>query len=240
MKFSVIIPVLNESKIINSTIDHIFAIDKKNECEVIVVDGNPQKNTIKAINNKRVICLGSLKGRARQMNKGASVARGDILIFLHADTKLPENAFDKVAQAIENKKYVAGAFSLGIDSTNIILKFIAFTSNFRVHFSRVPYGDQAIFIRRDYFNEIGGYSNIPLMEDVDLMKRIKKHKKKIYIIRDRVMTSARRWKQYGIIYTNLMNHLVRTLYFLGVHPDKLVKLYYCEGGQYEKDSVVEG
>lgn len=225
MKFSIIIPVLNESGRINSIIQHIHNIDKADECEVIVVDGSSTKDTIKNIHHKNVVCLSSGKGRARQMNTGAKVAKGDILIFLHADTRMPEDALNKISQILNNGKYVGGAFDLEIDSKNIILKFISYTASIRYRFTKVPYGDQVIFIRKDYFEQIGRYKEIPLMEDVELMQRIKKLKGTIFIIKDKVKTSPRKWIENGIVYNTFKNHIIEMFYFLGVSPEKLAKFY---------------
>jgi rSAM/selenodomain-associated transferase 2 len=159
------------------------------------------------------------------MNAGASVAKGEILIFLHADTELPQNALKRLKAFVNTKEYVGGAFDLGIKSDKIILKVIAFLASLRSHLNRIPFGDQAIFVRRNYFNEIRGYQEIPLMEDVELMKRIRKSGMKIMIFHDRVMTSPRRWEREGILYCTLRNYMNQLLYFLGVSPHKLVDWY---------------
>jgi len=159
------------------------------------------------------------------MNAGASIAQGEILIFLHADTKLPKEAFEKIRRVSGNGKYVGGAFYLGIDSDRVIFKLISRVTSFLSRLTRIPYGDQTIFIKKDYFNRIGRYGDIPVMEDAELMRRIRKRRKKICIIKDNVKTSPRRWEEKGIIYTILLNQMIRILYFLGVSPDKLTKLY---------------
>ena len=159
------------------------------------------------------------------MNAGAEIARGEILLFLHADTFLPEGALDKIAQILSDDKYVAGAFDLGIDSDKLLLKFISAWARMRSHMNRIPYGDQAIFIKKDYFEKIGRYNEIPIMEDVDLMRRIKKDGKKIHIFKDKARTSPRRWEKEGILYTAMRNQVLLALYYLGVSPYKLVKFY---------------
>jgi rSAM/selenodomain-associated transferase 2 len=224
-KFSIIVPVFHEGNRINDLIDHLNSLDSKKSFEIIVVDGDKERDTLKAIQSNRVIKIFSERGRAKQMNAGASIAKGDILIFLHADTELPTHALKKIESVIEKRGYTAGAFDLGIQSKKLIFKVIAFLGSLRSRLNRIPYGDQAIFLRTEYFNNIGGYKEIPLMEDVELMRRIKRSGKKIWILYDRVMTSPRRWEKEGVIYCILRNWVLQGLYFLGVSPHKLVNFY---------------
>jgi rSAM/selenodomain-associated transferase 2 len=226
--FSVIIPVLHEAGVINTLIEHLYAQRCSEDCEIIVVDGDPARETINTIIHKDVNVLVSEPGRGRQMNAGAAAARGDILIFLHADTCLPVDALNLIRQALENRQYVAGAFDLGIRSQKLIFKIIARAASLRSRFTRMPYGDQVIFIRKDYFKSIGGFRNIPLMEDVELIKRIKKRGDKIRILPDRVLTSPRRWESEGIISCTLRNWMLIILYLIGVSPEKLAHLYRSE------------
>ena len=225
IKFSIIVPVFHEEEWINALIEYLNNLDLHKDIEIIVVDGAREKNTLKAIHNNQVIKIPSEKGRAKQMNVGASAAKGEILIFLHADTELPFQALKKINSFIGQREYVGGAFDLGIKSDKFIFKMIGTLSSLRSRFNRIPFGDQAIFIRREYFNQIGGYKEIPLMEDVELMRRIKKSRKKIWIFYDRVMTSPRRWEKEGIIYCTLRNWAIQALYLLGVSPHKLTNFY---------------
>ena len=224
-KISVIIPVLHESTVINNLIDHITDVASDVNHEIIIVDGDPIGDTIAAIQNGNVKKLKSDKGRAIQMNTGAKVANGDILLFLHADTRLPKNAFIKILSALNQTKYVAGAFRLGIDSSKFAYKLISYWALLRSMIVKIPYGDQAIFIRRDYFHKIGGYKAIPIMEDLELMNRIRKLRDEIRILPECIRTSARRWKKEGIVYCSLRNLLISNLYYLGIPPEKLVKFY---------------
>ncbi len=233
--FSVIVPVLNEEDRINSIIEHLHNQGAKGNCEIIVVDGEPQGSTIKAVHDKSVITIISQKGRGIQINAGAAIARGEILIFLHADTKLPEMALEKIRRALENEKYVGGAFNLAIDSDRLSLKYIAARASFRSSLNRIPYGDQAIFIRKAYFNKIGGFKEIPLMEDVDLMRRIKKDRRKICILPDKVITSSRRWERDGVFYTTVSNHILLALFYMGISPVKLAKYYWRKNSNGRKD-----
>lgn len=224
--FSIIIPVLNESAIINQTIEYVYRIGSGIDIEVIVVDGDPEGKTINSITNKKVIKLISPKGRGRQMNKGASIARGDILLFLHSDTELPKDAFSAISSALDKKEYVGGAFDLGIKSERLIFRLIEKMVYIRSRLTGIPYGDQAIFIKKEFFTRMNGHQEIPIMEDVELMRRIKKIGHKIYIIREKVRTSPRRYEKEGVIYCTMRNWLLIGLYYLGMKPEKLVKLYY--------------
>ena len=218
-------PVFHEGDRINNLMEHLYQLDEEKTCEIIVVDGTQEKDTLRAIHSNHVIKVSSEKGRAKQMNAGASMANGEILIFLHADTELPILSFKKICAVMEQEKYVAGAFDLGIKSNKLIFKIIAFLASLRSRLNRIPYGDQAIFIRREYFNKIDGYKEIPLMEDVELMKRIKKSGHKIWIFHDRVRTSPRRWEKEGVICCIFRNWVLQTLYALGTSPHKLVRFY---------------
>jgi len=225
IKFSIIVPVFHEGEKVNELIVHLHQLDPKNNLEIIVVDGALEKDTLGAIDSNRVIKISSEKGRAKQMNAGASAAKGEILIFLHADTELPIHALKKINTLLERKEYVGGAFNLGIKSDKFVFRVIEVSAFLRSRLNRIPFGDQAIFIRREYFNKIGGYKEIPLMEDVELMRRIKRSGDKIWIFHDRVMTSPRRWEKEGVIYCTLRNWTLQILYFLGVSPHKLINFY---------------
>ena len=237
--FSVIIPVLNEQTQINTVIEHVHAQDFDRDYEIIVVDGDPHGETVKVVEDRNVVSLTSERGRGRQMNAGAAAAKGVILLFLHADTRLPAGALKKIAYGLEKQDFVAGAFDLDIDSDRWFLRYIAARTSMRSRVNRIPYGDQAIFIRKSYFDEIGGFKDIPLMEDVDLMRRIKKDGRKIHIFRDKVVTSARRWEAEGALYTTLRNRMVVILYYLGVSSHKLAKFYKPCSGQWRKKKRID-
>jgi len=239
---SVVVPVLNEGERINSFIAELNTQRFDGSCEIIVVDGDPRGGTINLIEDCNIVRIAASRGRGRQMNAGAAVARGRILLFLHADTRLPADAFKKICDLLENREYVGGAFDLRIDSDRLMLRYISARANFRSRLNRIPYGDQAIFIRKSYFDEIGGFKDIPLMEDVDLMRRIKKDGRKIHILADKVVTSSRRWERQGAVYTTLKNQLIVILYYLGVSPHKLAEFYGYNGyvGTAERDSSFAG
>lgn len=222
---STILPVLKESERINEVIAHLRELRSEAGMEIIVVDGDPQGGTIKTIRDREVITAISEKGRACQMNYGTTLATGAILLFLHVDTLLPVDALIRIKAAMNDSRYVAGAFDLGIDTEQRIFRITEKYVALRTRLTRVPFGDQAIFIRKNYFDKIGGYKNIPLMEDVEIMRRIRKQGDKIFIIPEKVMTSARRWEKEGILYCAFRNWALQLSYALGVPPERLVKWY---------------
>ena len=225
IEFSIIVPAFHEGERINDLIESLNQSDSDKNIEIIVVDGSQERDTLRVIHSNQVIKISSEKGRAIQMNAGAFIAKGEILIFLHADTELPIQALGKIRSLMERTDYVGGAFDLGIKSDKFIYKAIGTLSSLRSRLSRIPLGDQAIFIRKEYFDQMGGYKEIPLMEDVELMTRIKKSGRKIRIFYDRVRTSPRRWEKEGVIYCTVRDWTLRILYLFGVSPDRLVKYY---------------
>ena len=222
---SVILPVWKEASIINHTIGNILSSEYRGDVEIIVVDGSAEEETLHVVQNKEVRKVVSEKGRSRQMNKGASIARGGILLFLHADTFLPKDALEAISSVMRKREFVGGAFDLGIDSPRQIFRVIETAASLRSRITRIPYGDQGIFIRKDYFHAIGRFKEIPLMEDVDLMRRIKKAGDKICILPLKVKTSPRRWEKEGVVRCTLRNWALITLYCLGFSPEKLAKHY---------------
>lgn len=224
-QLSIIIPVFNESGIINSTIVHLSKLTFSGRFEIIVVDGNPLGNTISAITDAETIRIVGEKGRGSQMNTGAAAASGDVLLFLHADTILSHDALDQIIKASHQVDIMGGAFDLEIASPKRIFRFIEQAASIRSRLTRIPYGDQAIFLKKEFFDQIGGFKDIPIMEDVELMQRIKKMRKKIKFIPCKVRTAARRWEKEGIFYCTLRNWALITLYMLKVSPEKLSKFY---------------
>ena len=192
---------------------------------MIVVDGEDQSGTLAAIADPRVVQVRSPAGRARQMNAGAAWAGGDLLLFLHADTFLPPGGLRLIQRALDTSDRVGGAFDLGIDSRRFSLKLIEIVGGIRSRITRLPYGDQALFIRKNRFEQLGGFSEVPLMEDVDLMRRIKRRKWPIAILPQKVCTSPRRWEREGVLYGTLRNWILLTLYLMGVSPVRLARHY---------------
>ena len=221
---SIIIPVLHEADIINTTVDRIRGAGFGGY-EIIVVDGAKEGETCAAVRDKGVKKVHSSKGRGIQMNRGASVAGGEILLFLHADTRIAPGCLDAICSVMEKTGCAAGAFDLCIDADGFAYRVIEKIACLRTRLTRSPYGDQAIFVRREVFERAGGYPEIPLMEDVALMRRIKKSGGTIRILKERVHTSARRWQREGPIYTTLRNWAIMALYLCGVAPERLARYY---------------
>jgi rSAM/selenodomain-associated transferase 2 len=223
---SIIIPVADEFLIINQTIERIRKTFSKNQYEIIVVDGNLSGNTLRAISDIGIKKIKSpCRGRGAQMNVGARLAKGHILLFLHADTRLPDNAGNFIISACRLRQVAGGAFDLGIDSDRPGYRLIEKMASLRTRRTRIPYGDQAIFLNKKAFMDIGGYKEIPIMEDIDLMRRVKQAGHKIKIISEPVKTSARRWENEGIAYCTLRNFILSKMFYLGVSP-KVLKKYY--------------
>jgi rSAM/selenodomain-associated transferase 2 len=218
---SIIIPTLNEEDVLGKTLTRLQV--KKN-CEVIVVDGGSSDATLTLARNAGCKIISSPKGRGRQVNLGAAKATGEVLLFLHADTLLPDNFPALILGAISRPTIAAGAFSLAIDSPSKSLAAIAFLANLRARFLHLPYGDQALFATRTMFNTIGGFPEMEIMEDFVFIQNIKKEGK-IIILPERATTSARRWQNIGIIRTTLINQLIVCGYSLGLPPGILARWY---------------
>lgn len=224
-QISIIIPVFNEPYIINKTIEHLNSLCTTKRIEIIVVDGHISQTTLKAVKDQKVQKISSPKGRGIQMNAGAKAASGQILLFLHADTNLDKNAPEIIIKTLHDQSAVAGAFDLGIRSHKPVFRLIEKMVYFRSRLTRIPYGDQGIFIKRQFFETLGGYSAMPVMEDVDLMQRVKKTGGKIAMVNRKIFTSPRRWEKEGVLFCTLRNWTLILLYLTGVPAEKLSKFY---------------
>jgi len=227
---SVIIPCLHEAQTIGKLLDHVRSLPRLHDgpMDIVVVDGAPEGDTLAAVDPIKAQPLVSLPGRARQMNAGAAQARADTLLFLHADTRLPADAFTALVQAME-KGAVGGAFDLDIDSERPVIRLIALVGRWRARLTRIPFGDQAIFVSRQAFEAVGGFEDVPIMEDVRFMRALKRQGR-VTVLRQRVLTSARRWEAEGPVHRTLCNWWLRLLHGLGVPPKRLARLYRPQAG----------
>jgi rSAM/selenodomain-associated transferase 2/rSAM/selenodomain-associated transferase 1 len=230
-RLSIIIPTLNEAESIKETITRL---QKSKEVEIVVVDGGSRDNTLELARSLGVRVLLTDASKAMQMNAGAAESIGDVLLFLHADTRLPDNFDAKVTAAVNQNGFCAGAFSLGIDSNVRGLRFIERVANWRSRFFQMPYGDQALFVCRDLFNEIGGFPDFPIMEDFELIRRLRR-KGKITILPESVRTSPRRYLNFGILKTWFLNQIIIAAYYLGISPERLACWYRREKGNPGKE-----
>ena len=222
IKISIIVPVLNEEIVITKTLK---SLQKDEAIEVIVVDGGSQDKTVQLVKSMGLKIIKSAQtGRALQMNQGALLATGNILLFLHADTLLPQGYDKLILDSFSDSKIVGGAFQLKIDLSLLSLRLIETLVNWRSKFFSIPYGDQGIFVKNSVFQEIGGFTNLPIMEDFEFVQRLKK-RGEIVILSAKVVTSARRWQELGVIRTTLINQLIVLGYYLGVSPKRLARWY---------------
>jgi len=220
MKISVIIPALNEAENILGSLESISK--QQGDFEIIVVDGCSVDGTAD-VARKHSRVIHSEKGRAIQMNAGARHACGEVLVFMHADSHLPQNALSMLRRALADPRILGGTFILRFDSQKFLLRLIAFFTRLRFRFFH--YGDQGIFVRRTIFEELGGFKQMPIMEDIDFLQRL--HRRgQVTLIKQPVTTSARRFLRHGIIRQQLLDIILVVLYLLGVSPEKLSKWYY--------------
>lgn len=233
MQVSLIIPVYKEQEHIIQTLADLAGVFDAIPHEIIVVDGDPLATTLSvltpaALSGKKIRRLTSARGRGTQMNTGARAAKGDLFFFVHADSR-PDPAGVKEMTGTWQASTPAlfcGAFDLAIDSTRPLFRIIERTASLRSRLTRIPYGDQGIFISRALFESVGGFPDQPLMEDVGLMSAVKKKGVRPVILSRKIQTSARRWTTRGIVKTTLSNWVFISLYALGVSPEKLAKWYY--------------
>ncbi|MDX1433437.1 MAG: TIGR04283 family arsenosugar biosynthesis glycosyltransferase [Gammaproteobacteria bacterium] len=220
-RLSVIIPALDDAEHLAATLDSVAALRRSGH-EVIVVDGGSRDATRAVARAGADRVLASPCGRARQMNAGAAAASGDALVFLHADTLLPEHAADTVLDALERRCW--GRFDVRLDARAPVFRIIESLMNLRSRMTGIATGDQCIFVERTAFRAVGGYPEIPLMEDVDLSRRLNTLGPPA-CVSARVVTSARRWRRHGILRTVFLMWRLRMQYALGADPRRLASFY---------------
>ncbi len=221
LKISVIIPTLNEAAHIERTISEVL---KGFNVQCLVADGGSDDGTPDLAQKAGAPVCRSNPGRARQMNAGAEQAEGDILLFLHADSRLPKEWDTLVRRTLRHPDIALGAFRFAVDEKSAGYALITWGTNLRSRLFRRPYGDQGLFLKRDLFEKLGRFAEVPIMEDVDLVRKARREGK-IVTLNHPLITSARRWKKHGLLKTTLYNQYVLLAAFAGVDPLELNQAY---------------
>lgn len=220
-RISVVIPTLNEAEHLPATLADIW---RAPEVEIIVVDGGSQDGTREIAERAGCHVLCSPPGRAQQLNAGAEVAGAEFLLFVHADTRLPPGFDSAVRSALSDRSVAAGAFGLRIDSPGLSMRLIERAVNIRSRFLQMPYGDQGIFVRRQLFQQLGGFPLLPIMDDYEFVRQVRRHGK-VKTVDLRATTSDRRWQRLGPWRTTWINQKVILGYHLGLAPERLAAWY---------------
>jgi rSAM/selenodomain-associated transferase 2 len=220
---AIVMPVLNEAPRLAAALQALQALRERG-VQVIVVDGGSQDNTLAVAQAHADLVLSAPRGRGAQMNLGALASSADLLIFLHADTALPPQADEWVRRALRGQKAAWGRFDVRIDSRLALLRVVSTLMNWRSRWTGIATGDQALFIKRAVFVQLGGFADQPLMEDIHLSQRLNQHSPPV-CLRQRVITSGRRWEQHGPWRTIWLMWRLRAAYFFGADPAQLAKAY---------------
>ncbi|HVR15847.1 MAG TPA: TIGR04283 family arsenosugar biosynthesis glycosyltransferase [Candidatus Limnocylindrales bacterium] len=221
MNISVVLPVLNEEQSIRGTLQSLIRLTPY---EIIVVDGGSRDRTLEICKEFAVDVMHAERGRARQMNVGARRASGEVLLFLHADTRLPQSALNDIAAALSDSRYLGGRFDVELEGAHWMLKIVGTLINWRSRATKVATGDQALFVRREVFDRMGGFPDIPLMEDIAFCRALKRIGG-VACLRSRVITSARRWERNGVWRTIFKMWSLKVCYLAGVSPMRLKRFY---------------
>jgi len=220
---SIIVPCLNEAEGIRDALTALAPLRARG-AEVIVVDGGSSDGTVERAAPHADVVLNAPRGRGSQMNAGAARARGEILLFLHADTRLPESADALIVEGLKRSRRGWGRFDVAISGSNPLLRVVAWLMNARSRLTGIATGDQAIFATRSLFTAAGGYAEIALMEDIALCKQLKRYGPPL-CLRHRLVASGRRWEKHGVVRTILLMWRLRLAYWLGADPGKLAVRY---------------
>jgi rSAM/selenodomain-associated transferase 2 len=224
MRCSIIIPVLNEAEGIAAFLGHLQDLRQLGH-EIIVVDGGSIDDTPELARPGVDKLLETSAGRARQMNAGAEVANGEVLVFLHADTFLPGTAMQDITQSLAMTRKAWGRFNVRLSGQHLLFRLIEWMMNRRSCITGIVTGDQAMFIKRDVFALSGCFDEIPIMEDIAMSKKLKTYSRPA-CLRTKVCTSSRRWEQQGIVRTVFLMWSLRLRYWMGASPHALVRHYY--------------
>ncbi len=221
-RLAIVAPVLDEAATLAPWL-HALQPLRRRGVALVIVDGGSRDATADIARARADVVLQAPRGRAAQMNAGAAAAHADVLLFLHADTRLPEGADALVLAALARGRGW-GRFDVRIDTRRPLLRLVAWAMNTRSRLTGIATGDQALFVRRDLFDAVGGFPEIPLMEDIALSRALKRHGRPA-CLRARVVTSARRWERHGAWTTILLMWRLRAAYFLGADPARLALRY---------------
>jgi rSAM/selenodomain-associated transferase 2 len=222
LQLSIIIPVLNEAGCIRDILRQLQTLREQGH-EVILVDGGSGDETIALAQSMVDRLLAAPAGRALQMNVGAQAASGGVFWFLHADTRLPDKAAHRIIEAVQHAGGW-GRFDVRLSGDRFLLRLVERMMNWRSRFTGVATGDQGIFVTRELFERVGGFADLPLMEDIDLSSRLKRQQWPV-CLRDTLITSSRRWEQQGVLRTIALMWYLRLAYFLGVPAARLATRY---------------
>lgn len=230
---SVIIPTLNEAGLLKQTLERIY---QANGIEVIVADGNSRDATREIAAQTGAVVLEVPGERAAQQNAGAAAATGRLLLFLHVDTVLPDSYADQIRRALDCPATVAGAFRFRTDGVGPSMRLIEWGTNIRSAVFQWPYGDQGLFMEKRIFDELGGFAPLPIMEDFELVRRLRR-RGRVVTLREAAVTSARRWQRLGALRTTLCNQAMIAGFLSGVSPERLARLYRGREIPFERPSV---
>ena len=227
-KISIIIPVLNEAKRLGESLQRLQALRRRGH-EIIVIDGGSRDGTTDQIEGRADRVLETSAGRSVQMNAGARVASGEVLWFLHVDTRVPADADRLLLDAISNSKRQWGRFDVALSGPGLPFRIIATMMNIRSRLTGIATGDQGLFVTRRAFVQVGGFPSIALMEDIAISQALKRSGRPVCVTQT-LVTSSRRWEQAGIMRTILLMWTLRMGYALGVDPVRLARLYQRSPG----------